>query len=125
MTACDARGTCANSRAWAWQNRAPVTIIGSECVTCPVVDSRFKLEEEMPTYTYECEACGERFERFHQMSDAPVRTCPECGKRRVIRVPTGGAGVIVKRGTGDPLPCGSQSPCCGADSPCGSGSCGL
>jgi len=49
----------------------------------------------MPTYEYECERCGHRFERFQSMTDAPVRRCPECrGKtRRLIGT---GAGIIFK-----------------------------
>ena len=78
----------------------------------------------MPTYSYDCEACGERFERFQQMSDAPVKTCPSCGKRRVRRVPTGGAGIIMKGGSQRPA-CGLDTPCCGADTPCGSSGCDL
>ena len=50
----------------------------------------------MPTYDYECGACGLRFERFQKMSDSPVRTCPECKARRVKRLIGTGAGVIFK-----------------------------
>ena len=34
----------------------------------------------MPLYEYQCEACGNRFERIHQKySDPPAATCPKCG----------------------------------------------
>ena len=33
----------------------------------------------MPTYEYECENCGVRFERLQRMSDAALTVCPECG----------------------------------------------
>lgn len=33
----------------------------------------------MPTYEYECEQCGVRFERKQRMSEDPLRDCPECG----------------------------------------------
>jgi putative FmdB family regulatory protein len=33
----------------------------------------------MPTYEYECEQCGVRFERLQRMVDAPLTDCPECG----------------------------------------------
>ena len=33
----------------------------------------------MPTYEYECEKCGYKFEKFQQMSAVPVKKCPECG----------------------------------------------
>jgi putative FmdB family regulatory protein len=32
----------------------------------------------MPLYEYQCEACGVRFERRQNMSDEPIKTCPEC-----------------------------------------------
>jgi putative FmdB family regulatory protein len=32
----------------------------------------------MPLYEYECEACGNRFERIQKFSDPPVDTCPTC-----------------------------------------------
>jgi putative FmdB family regulatory protein len=49
----------------------------------------------MPTYEYECKVCGYTFDVFQNMSDAPVKVCPECGKevRRLIK---GGTGVIFK-----------------------------
>lgn len=50
----------------------------------------------MPTYEYECQACGHSFERFQQMSDAPVKVCPVCGKRKVKRLLGTGAGIIFK-----------------------------
>jgi len=50
----------------------------------------------MPTYEYECGACGKRFERFQSITAASVRTCPSCGKRKVRRLIGAGAGVIFK-----------------------------
>ncbi|MDR3174672.1 MAG: zinc ribbon domain-containing protein [Treponema sp.] len=49
----------------------------------------------MPTYEYECKTCGHTFDVFQNMSDEPVKVCPQCGKevRRLIR---GGTGVIFK-----------------------------
>jgi len=32
----------------------------------------------MPTYEYQCRACGHLFEAFQKMSDAPVTDCPVC-----------------------------------------------
>jgi putative FmdB family regulatory protein len=49
----------------------------------------------MPTYEYECKTCSHRFEIFQNMSDAPVKVCPECGKA-VRRLIGGGAGIIFK-----------------------------
>lgn len=34
----------------------------------------------MPLYEYECDSCGHRFEVIQKFSDAPVDTCPTCGK---------------------------------------------
>ncbi len=50
----------------------------------------------MPTYEYECEACGHEFEKFQSITARPIRTCPECGKRKVRRLIGTGAGVIFK-----------------------------
>ena len=33
----------------------------------------------MPLYEYECESCGNRFERIQKFSDPLVDTCPSCG----------------------------------------------
>ncbi len=33
----------------------------------------------MPTYEYECEQCGVRFERLQRMVEEPLKDCPECG----------------------------------------------
>ena len=44
----------------------------------------------MPTYEYECNECGERFEEFCRVSDDKKSenkiTCPNCGADKVIRV---------------------------------------
>ena len=53
----------------------------------------------MPTYEYECTACGNRFEKFQQITARPVRKCPECGGR-VKRLLGAGAAVITKSGRG-------------------------
>jgi len=49
----------------------------------------------MPTYEYECESCGYRFEEFQKMTDEPIKECPLCGGK-VRRVISGGTGVIYK-----------------------------
>jgi putative FmdB family regulatory protein len=33
----------------------------------------------MPLYEYECEACGNRFEKIQKFSDPLADTCPKCG----------------------------------------------
>jgi putative FmdB family regulatory protein len=51
----------------------------------------------MPTYDYECGACGHRFEVFQRMSDPKLEDCPkdDCGGR-VRRLLGTGAGLIFK-----------------------------
>src|SRR5580698_2491630 len=50
----------------------------------------------MPTYEYQCDACGNKFEKFQSMSAAPVKKCPKCGKNKVRRLIGTGAGLIFK-----------------------------
>lgn len=59
------------------------------------VDSAANMEASMPTYDYECESCGHRYERFQSMTDEPERVCPECGCA-VRRLIGSGAGIIFK-----------------------------
>jgi len=49
----------------------------------------------MPTYEYECTACGHQFEEVQKMTDKPLEICPEC-KGKVRRRISGGAGVLFK-----------------------------
>jgi len=50
----------------------------------------------MPTYEYECEACGHTFEKFQSIKARPVRQCPECGRMQVRRLLGTGAALIFK-----------------------------
>ena len=50
----------------------------------------------MPTYEYICEGCGCEFERFQSIMEKPLRTCPECGKRKAKRLIGRGSGIIFK-----------------------------
>ena len=50
----------------------------------------------MPTYDYECGACGHTFEQFQPITARAIRKCPECGRRKVRRLIGTGAGVIFK-----------------------------
>jgi len=78
----------------------------------------------MPTYDYQCEKCGHRFERFQKMSDAPLTACPDCGGRVRRLIGTGAAVIcntsaVYSAGFRDPRPgCGRDRPCCGRDEPC-------
>jgi putative FmdB family regulatory protein len=52
----------------------------------------------MPVYGYRCTSCGVQFERQQSFHDAPLKTCPECRKRTLVKVlaPVG----IVFKGSG-------------------------
>ena len=43
----------------------------------------------MPTYEYECQSCGHRFEKIQAFSEEPITKCPECEceVKRVISAP--------------------------------------
>jgi putative FmdB family regulatory protein len=49
----------------------------------------------MPTYEYECQKCGDRFEIFQSIKDAPRKSCPKC-RGRVKRLLGTGAGLLFK-----------------------------
>jgi putative FmdB family regulatory protein len=52
----------------------------------------------MPIYTYRCENCGVRFERYQKFEDQTLTWCPECNKKTLLKVfqPVG----IVFKGSG-------------------------
>lgn len=50
----------------------------------------------MPTYDYECDACGHTFEQFQSIKAPAVRRCPVCRKLKVRRLIGTGGGVIFK-----------------------------
>jgi putative FmdB family regulatory protein len=85
----------------------------------------------MPTYEYECGACGHVFDALQSMSDAKLTKCPECKKDKLQRLIGTGSGVIFK-GTGfyetdykkkTPSSSGS-TPSCGGGSCPHAGKCG-
>jgi len=49
----------------------------------------------MPTYDYQCDHCGHRFEAFQSIKANPIETCPVC-KSPVHRIINGGVGLIFK-----------------------------
>lgn len=82
----------------------------------------------MPTYEYLCDDCGEKFEKYQNMTDSPLLKCPSCGGSIRRLIGTGG-GMILK-GSGfhvndypssknQNTPCGKDRPCCGRDTFCG------
>lgn len=50
----------------------------------------------MPTYDYECDACGHTFELFQSIKDPVKKKCPECGKPKLRRLFGTGAAVVFK-----------------------------
>src|ERR1700761_9534642 len=50
----------------------------------------------MPTYEYECENCGHRFDEFQSFKDEPLKKCPACGKETLRRLFGTGAAVLFK-----------------------------
>ena len=50
----------------------------------------------MPTYDYECDACGHEMELFQSISDDPKKKCPECGKLKLRRLFGTGAAIVFK-----------------------------
>ena len=50
----------------------------------------------MPTYDYECDACGHTLEIFQSMTEGHKKKCPECGKLKLRRLIGAGAAVVFK-----------------------------
>lgn len=50
----------------------------------------------MPTYDYECDACGHTFELFQSISEPVEKKCPECKKLKLRRLFGTGAAVVFK-----------------------------
>ena len=53
----------------------------------------------MPTYDYECDACGHAFELYQSISADPEKTCPSCKKKKLRRL-IGTGGAVMFKGTG-------------------------
>ena len=53
----------------------------------------------MPTYDYECEACGHTAEIFQRITEEPLDRCPKCNKKKFKRLFGTGAAVVF-RGSG-------------------------
>ena len=50
----------------------------------------------MPTYEYQCNACGHRFDELQSFSDAPLKKCPQCKKNKLQRLIGTGAAILFK-----------------------------
>ena len=40
----------------------------------------------MPTYTYQCENCGVRFDQYQKFTEEPLLVCPECSESALRKV---------------------------------------
>ncbi|TWU05733.1 FmdB family zinc ribbon protein [Stieleria varia] len=50
----------------------------------------------MPTYDYECDACGHTMELFQGINEPVKKKCPECGKSKLRRLFGSGAAIVFK-----------------------------
>lgn len=50
----------------------------------------------MPTYDYECDACGHAWEMFQRIVEDPIKKCPECKKKKARRLFGTGSAVMFK-----------------------------
>ena len=78
----------------------------------------------MPIYAYGCTSCGLQKDMMQKMSDAPLTTCPECGKETFVKQLTA-AGFQLK-GNGyyvTDFKNGSKPKSEAAAAPCGSTGC--
>lgn len=49
----------------------------------------------MPTYHYRCKACLQEFEEVQRFSDDPLIKCPQCKKKKLVRL-ISGSGLVFK-----------------------------
>lgn len=78
----------------------------------------------MPTYQYECEACGYSFEELQSMTDKKLVKCPKCSKNKLHRLIGGGSGMIFKGSGFYETDYKKKSPTDSKPTPPASGSCG-
>lgn len=50
----------------------------------------------MPTYDYQCDACGHTFELFQGINDPVETKCPACKKKKLRRLLGTGAAIVFK-----------------------------
>jgi putative FmdB family regulatory protein len=48
----------------------------------------------LPTYQYECTACGHQFEEIQSFNDQPISICPKC--QGEVKKVFGNVGVVFK-----------------------------
>ena len=84
----------------------------------------------MPTYEYECESCGLKFERQQAITEPPLTECPKC-RGKIRRLVSGGAGFILKGPSHSRMGQNRQAcslaqvgqTCCGREERCGKPPC--
>ena len=54
----------------------------------------------MPTYEYECQQCGHRFEEFQSITAEPRQTCPETSCTGSVKRLIGMGGGLLFKGSG-------------------------
>jgi len=76
----------------------------------------------MPIYAYGCSSCGLQKDVLQKMSDAPLTTCPECGKETFVKQLTAagfqlkGNGYYATDFKNPPKAEPASTPCCGGGS---------
>lgn len=50
----------------------------------------------MPTYDYQCDGCGHRFEEMQSFKDEPLKVCPQCHQEQLRRLFGTGAAILFK-----------------------------
>ncbi len=50
----------------------------------------------MPTYDYQCDACGHEWELFQRIVEDAIKKCPECKKKKARRLFGTGAAIMFK-----------------------------
>jgi putative FmdB family regulatory protein len=71
----------------------------------------------MPTYEYECRACGHEFEREQRISEDAIKTCPRCKKDEARRLISRTSFVLKGGGWYSDLYSSKPAPKSGGDSP--------
>jgi putative FmdB family regulatory protein len=93
-------------------------------------ESTLSSEAMMPTYEYECETCGLRFERRLAITEQAITECPECRGKIFQRI-SGGSGFIIKGNSKKQMGmengnCSLEAlgrTCCGREERCGKPPC--
>jgi putative FmdB family regulatory protein len=55
-----------------------------------------RVKNKMPTYDYICKDCNNSFEHFQSITSSPLKKCPKCGKKKLIRLVGSGSAILFK-----------------------------